>query len=95
MGKIKFTETCAICGKIMDTGAVKDKNCGGDCFECMAKAGDPDAIESINKSIILAAAPDMYLAIRAALDSWGIDTHATFCEKMDALRKSLPEGLEE
>lgn len=49
---------------------------------------------------LIAAAPDMYMAIRAALDTWdnGFDANGKLLGLPDAiyaLRKSLPEGLEE
>lgn len=37
--------TCGICGKPLNTGRVEDDDCGGDCLECMGRAGDPAAAE--------------------------------------------------
>ena len=41
---------CGICGKHMHNGngPIKDLDCGGDCCECMALAGDPDCIKSLS-----------------------------------------------
>lgn len=51
-------------------------------------------------SKLVFAAPDMYSAIRAVLDAWDtVPDDEDFMRKMgeltEALRKSLPEGLEE
>jgi hypothetical protein len=34
--------TCNICKRPLDT-APELEDCGGDCLECMAECGDPDA----------------------------------------------------
>ena len=39
--------TCNTCNGEMNTGAVGDRDCGGDCLRCMADAGDPDCIEAL------------------------------------------------
>jgi hypothetical protein len=38
---------CNICKKVMNTGRAPDKDCGGDCCQCMAEAGDPDCITAV------------------------------------------------
>jgi len=43
---------CLICNKVMDTGDVRDVNCGGDCRACMADSGDPDCIKSLAAALI-------------------------------------------
>jgi len=37
---------CRICGKVMNTGNPLDRDCGGDCTECMAEFGDPGCMET-------------------------------------------------
>jgi len=34
--------TCNICKRPLDTSPER-QDCGGDCLECMAECGDPDA----------------------------------------------------
>lgn len=41
---------CGICKKIMNTGDPRDNDCGGDCTSCMADAGDPDCIKTLEDS---------------------------------------------
>lgn len=46
----KSDKHCATCGKELDHP--KDEtsmNCGGDCVECMADAGDPECVEHMNQ----------------------------------------------
>lgn len=38
---------CSICRRELNTGHVLAVDCGGDCRQCMAEAGDPDCIDSI------------------------------------------------
>lgn len=41
---------CQICGRLL--GNLEDprsEDCGGDCLQCMAEAGDPDCAEAIRK----------------------------------------------
>jgi hypothetical protein len=42
---------CGICSKLMNTGAVEDEDCGGDCLECMGTAGHPEAAKSFLKEV--------------------------------------------
>jgi hypothetical protein len=45
-----FGERCLICRKIMDVpDDLLSTNCGGDCVECMADAGDPDCQRTVNE----------------------------------------------
>lgn len=43
----KRLDLCLTCHKIMSTGKLQDIDCGGDCTECMARAGDPDCINTM------------------------------------------------
>lgn len=38
---------CKICGRELDTSDPTTQDCGGDCLKCMAEAGDPDCIKSM------------------------------------------------
>jgi hypothetical protein len=39
---------CDTCGRLLDVPSdPRSTNCGGDCLQCMADAGDPDCIKSI------------------------------------------------
>jgi len=49
---LKRMDLCHTCHKIMDTGLLQDTNCGGDCTACMAEAGDPDCIITM-QSVLL------------------------------------------
>jgi hypothetical protein len=41
---------CNSCGRVLDNGADPlSTNCGGDCMQCMADAGDPDCISAVRK----------------------------------------------
>ena len=43
-----FDKTCSICGKKLDQESdITSRDCGGDCLQCMADAGDPECIESL------------------------------------------------
>lgn len=44
-----MSQKCNICNKELNTDDPLSEDCGGDCLECMADAGDPDAIKSVNK----------------------------------------------
>lgn len=43
---------CKTCHRILDTGNVRDANCGGDCTVCMAAAGDPDCQHRLNEDLL-------------------------------------------
>jgi len=38
---------CKVCSGEMNTGAVGDRDCGGDCLQCLADCGDLDCKESL------------------------------------------------
>lgn len=41
-------EHCLTCQRRLDVpGSVGSRNCGGDCLECMADAGDPDCAAAL------------------------------------------------
>ena len=41
---------CATCHRALDTpDDPLSRNCGGDCLQCMADAGDPDCIHAVNR----------------------------------------------
>jgi len=41
---------CHICNRELNNPTdPRSTDCGGDCLECMADAGDPDCIEEIQK----------------------------------------------
>jgi len=50
---VKPITNCHICGKVLD---IEDDpltfNCGGDCTECMARAGDPDELKSVIDALV-------------------------------------------
>lgn len=50
---IKSITKCHICGKVMD---IEDDalsfNCGGDCTECVARAGDPDELREVVDALV-------------------------------------------
>ena len=43
-------KTCRMCRCPLDVmdAPVKSMDCGGDCLECMAHAGDPDCVNSMS-----------------------------------------------
>ena len=49
----KRLDLCNLCHKIMDTGALQDVNCGGDCTACMADSGDLDCIKTMEAVKVL------------------------------------------
>lgn len=47
---------CGICTKELEVdGDLLSVNCGGDCVECMARAGDPDEIFNVIEVFIAEA----------------------------------------
>lgn len=43
---------CKTCKRPLDTGDIRDENCGGDCLMCMAKAGDGDCQHALNETLL-------------------------------------------
>lgn len=66
-----LSNRCKMCGKEMDMpNDLASTNCGGDCLECMAKAGDPDAmlaIEQLRRKAAVVAKLDRNAEIRKLL----------------------------
>lgn len=43
------TKRCKTCGRVLDNSKPLSLNLGGNCVECVAKAGDPEAIAYLEK----------------------------------------------
>lgn len=55
-------ENCNICKQKLNTGTVASRDCGGDCTQCMASAGDPDCIDAMRDVAVEQAQSDILKA---------------------------------
>lgn len=42
---------CMICSRLLNqTDDIRSEDCGGDCLQCMAECGDPDARDALQQA---------------------------------------------
>lgn len=65
---------CKTCKHPLDTGTVRDADCGGDCTMCMAAAGDPDCQHRLNEDLLT----KVYAFVNEYTKGWpaGVDEEA-------------------